>query len=312
MRGLSENEFKYVRLLGGLGNNLFQLALGYHLNDISNSRIRLFRISRKSLNQYQESSWDPKQNDLDVSGLIMDSGVFDRFDSRCLSNRVSESLFTPGSQFRNLIKLKRLKTLVVQNDPCWLPTKDELKTYDVFSGYFQNAQLVREVPHKFFSFLTNYGTSRCDKGFIEHAKNYDICIQVRRGDYRFHADTIGMLDDHYFIKAVENFGLNVSGAKVLILTDEPQACESLARIFPRSKIYGPDQTDTLTTLMIMAYSNSLAISNSSLGWWGGFLAQRGGARVLAPFPWKVRGCANHDANALMDGLEFNLQKSTFV
>lgn len=307
-----EGKLKYVRLLGGLGNNLFQLAVGYHLKLNLHSTVIFFRYLSTRIKLSQENSWNYQQNDKEVKSIVEDFGVFGGYFSRSFSSSVFESAFTPGGRLRNLIKLKTLRTLGNQNDTCWYPTSEDFERYDVFSGYFQNAGLVRELPQNFFDLLVQSCEAKVDKGFVQQAKDYDICIQVRRGDYRFHKENIGMLSDRYFIEALERLGLSPSSARVLILTDEPEACSLLAKLIPHSTISGPDKSGTLTTLFTMAKASNLIISNSSLAWWGGLLAKRDGAKVVAPYPWKVQTCANHDPKVLYNDVGFTTQKSNFA
>ncbi len=42
------------------------------------------------------------------------------------------------------------------------------------------------------------------------------------------------------------------------------------------------------------------------------LAKRDGAKVVAPYPWKVQTCANHDPKVLYDDVGFTTQKSNFA
>jgi Glycosyl transferase family 11 len=302
---------KYVRLLGGLGNNLFQIALAYRIVQEFDSRVDFFRITRSRLFEKSSVSWDFRQNQIDSQLLIEGFGLFGRVSSNFAYGRFHESLITPGGRLRNNLSLSRLKTNSNQNDTCWYPSEQDFETINVFSGYFQNAELINGLSESFFQTLVRILESMSNQTYLRIANDYDACIQVRRGDYRYHKGSIGLLSDAFFIESLQTLGIDPKSSRVLLVTDDPSACSSLIKKIPKARILGPTEAGAITALLILASSKHLVISNSTLAWWGGILARKFGAKVLAPNPWRIQSCDVHGPNKILDGADFYLGRATF-
>lgn len=310
MRALSRQ--KYVRLSGGLGNNLFQLAFAFHLARAYELAVEVFRISNRNFTGNSTLSWNFQRNDEEAKSLFESFGFLKGYFSKSCKNRFQEAFFTPGSRVRNIVTLRSLRNCPFNNDSCWYPSDWQSINYDIFSGYFQNANLVLNLQKDFFDSLLNAIEEKSDDEYVSMSKEFEACIQVRRGDYRFHKETIGLLKDQFFLEAIESLGFNPSIAEILIVTDEPEACQNLSKLLPRSRIVGPLEVTPVTAIMMLAASKRLVISNSSLAWWGGLLARKfGEAKVIAPDRWKIEVCAQHGSTVLSNGVGFDLKESRF-
>lgn len=299
----------FVRLQGGFGNNLFQVAFAYQLMHRLQHPVTLFRISHRKL-IVKSPTWDFLQNHRDVESVIRAFGEFKNVSLNVISNRISEAMLTPGSKLRNVLSLRSLRSCSI-HDPCWFPSDEEIKQYDVFSGYYQNAQSIKNLPEIFFENLVTILEALSEKSLLEMPYDFDACIQVRKGDFALHKESIGLLSNSFFMDSLECLGVKLSSAKVLVITDEPDACHGLIKMLPRSRIIGPSDAGSITALMLIAKSNKIVLSNSTLAWWGGFLGSRLGAKVAVPVPWRKQLCPIHGANALLNGVDFIRLRAKF-
>lgn len=113
-----------------------------------------------------------------------------------------------------------------------------------------------------------------------------VGVQVRRGDYLGLQDYHGLASDRYFSQALRL--INPERLPVVAFTDDQSGWRPnwLSDGQKPDLVLSPsDVPDARETLMLLASSERLVISNSSFGWWGAWLGSRRGAPVIAPRPW---------------------------
>lgn len=252
-----------IRLLGGLGNQLFQVAAGAWLQD------------RRGLSVRWDASWfdDPASGDsarhLEVASLL----------------RPGELLRLP-TKVAKLVYSTKNPWLVRESGPGHevLPAISRGRAW--VEGYFQRYSYPAEV-------LTHL-TARLAPVLAVHApaKPMDaIGVHIRLGDYVANPTTRahhGVTPSAYFAKAVRTLQDELGLERVVVFTDSPAMVVDsyLDRLGPTAQLApaGSAWVDMAT----MASCRGLVISNSSLSWWAGFMGERvlnRTASVIAPTPW---------------------------
>ena len=95
-------------------------------------------------------------------------------------------------------------------------------------------------------------------------------VHVRRGDYAEAWRGHGMLSRDYYLE-------NWPKGRVLVFSDDPQWCSDN---LPGEVVH----INPIVDLMLMRQCQEFLISNSSLAWWGAWLANR---PTIYPEPWFV-------------------------
>jgi hypothetical protein len=106
-----------------------------------------------------------------------------------------------------------------------------------------------------------------------------VGVQVRRGDYVKHR-ALNMTDQAYFKGAMNRMRELVSNPRFFIISDDPDWC--LLQFAGDGVTVMPRQ-DQITGLRTMAACEAHIISNSTYGWWGAWLAEKG--PVVVPSKW---------------------------
>jgi hypothetical protein len=111
-----------------------------------------------------------------------------------------------------------------------------------------------------------------------------VAVQIRRGDYLRLTAHHGLAGDAYVERALRL--LELPDLPLVVFTDDdtgwrpPWAIQSGARMITPAELPDPREN-----LLLMRYASCFIISNSSFGWWGAWLAEDPSARVIAPRPW---------------------------
>jgi hypothetical protein len=114
-----------------------------------------------------------------------------------------------------------------------------------------------------------------------------VCVHVRRGDYLLpaHFEYHGLCTADYYQRALRLIRDRVEDPQFFVFSDDwPWCCEHLADrdvvvVDANKPEAGHDE------LRLMAACRHHVIANSSLSWWGAWLATSAGQVVVAPTPW---------------------------
>jgi len=242
----------YVTLGGGLGNQLFQAALGVALQEAHGAEV-----------------------------VFIDTGYqFDRFGRKLHLSR-----------FENL-KLKTIARdallglpLVREQDYGPEAYGELLRTYPklVFEGYFQNERFFldrHEAIRAAFQYDVSPETERAGQ---ELRSRSTIGIHVRRSEYGY----LGLASAAYYLNAITDIRREIGPAPVTCFTDEPNFCRAVFAAVPDLTVHTPNTDDPLEDFHLLSRCAHYVIANSSFSWWSAWLGQTAASIVYAPAPWFV-------------------------
>ena len=114
-----------------------------------------------------------------------------------------------------------------------------------------------------------------------------VCVHVRRGDYLLpaHFQHHGLCSADYYRRAIALVRERVTSPQFFIFSDDWPWCrdhladDDMVVVDANKPDAGQDE------LRLMAACRHHVIANSSLSWWGAWLATSDGQLVVAPTPW---------------------------
>ena len=272
-----------IRLVGGLGNQLFGYYAGAALAARHGAPLRL------------DTSW--------VRHGITDHGIEilrfdlpgDWMDDRSLGARLS----APGSlvgrawskALREVPALRRPLRIHeaegVGHDPTLLdqPPGTRLR------GYFQSWRTVQNAMDSGYPRRPRlrYQSSWLDQIISRAQDESPLVVHVRRGDYA-KVPEFGLLGASYYESAIDRLrGEGVTGP-IWLFSDEPALAQhALGRHAASAElISSPD--GPATELLAMSHGAGLVIANSTFSWWGATMSAPK-TPVIAPDPWFAAGPA---------------------
>ena len=256
----------FQQLSGRLGNQLFQWAFAHTLAEKYKSQLTLF-MDKTHANGFPGDdlferlvpcSHIKKISRNDKLGLLIKGldkiAVSNLFLDRILDNR-----------------LGLLRTF----DSHQIPTLP-LMTPKLITGFFINSKNVEHVENTVLPELQQ----------LIHLVNDDIplplkyqYIHVRRGDYVSNATTYGLLGTKHYLRYLDK------KLPLIIGTDDKESSAEIINHLQPSFVFSPENTSAWQALKMMANAESLILANSTLSWWGGFLAANRGKQVYSPSPF---------------------------
>ena len=252
-----------ISLLGGFGNNLFQIALAKKL-EIDGYKIQLDISAKKG--SHLELEEVPEFADFLRSRISKRS----RFLPNLIGSRPRISKFI----VQYLLRMEVIIDLSVNgNLPLKLPNRVFL------CGYWQNLENAKFLP--------------CPKSFNIATSKATIAIHVRRGDMQSNLD---FPLDNYFRDALKQIHDSNPGAvfKIKVFTDDQQYCEK--SLFLGYEFEINKKGTTIEDFLGMLECEYLVISRSTYSWWAGYFSA---GTVYCPLPWDVNGI-NSDSKLISD------------
>lgn len=278
-----------VKISGGLGNQLFQLAFLRFLEN---------RLSRQIYVDLSEYDHEAKFRSFELPSLGFDLKI-----SSVYSNDLEESFqelvtgmknFSPP-QIRRLPKLifKFVKTVFrakaiphIKWNPIISPLFLHLPFNHLFTGNWQEKQFFLEVEDRLSVELEYQRTMRVDQTQCFDFEE-DVALHVRRGDY-LAIDSIHLnMSTEYYDQAISIIEENRSVRTIIIFSDDSEWCrlhiKSKGNVLIFSDLFpGIPLPDEL--LYFMSFKNKI-ISNSTFSLFPSLIAQRSVKKVIAPRHW---------------------------
>lgn len=274
-----------VKLIGGLGNQMFQYAAGRALAQKHQTEL-LLDISW--LNKDPEGHYTKRRFELDafnISSSIADEQLIERFGISS-ANKITRTL---QRKFPQLFK--------------WL--------YAAESGYACQPQ------------FTNYGRNTYLEGFwqselyfksirpiilqefslkvalpyeLQHLANAmkqqeSVSLHIRRGDYVNNQQVNahhGVLDMTYYQEALREVEQSKAVQAVYVFSDDMAWCRLNLKLNTNAAIHFVEFAEPASAsqeLILMSCCHHNIIANSSFSWWGAWLNQNPQKTVIAPKNW---------------------------
>lgn len=267
-----------VRLMGGMGNQMFQYAAGRRLAT-KHKTVLKFDLSFL-LDRTPRENFTYRDYDLDVFNIQ------ENFANACELNN-----FAPHDKSLIATIKRKLKQNVIIKEPNLHFFYDILLSApnnSYLEGYWQSEKYffdIENVIRKEFTLRFDFDSET--KKIADKIKSSNaICLNVRRGDFvnnNFH----GACDLEFYFKSIEYISDKVSKPHFFIFSDDIDWCINNLKInFPYSivtHLYAGKKFEYYLKLMTLC--KHYIIPNSTFGWWGAWLNQNPEKIVIAPIKW---------------------------
>ena len=262
-----------VRLLGGLGNQLFQVAFAHRLVQEGFQSVTLdtsaFRDSRSDTPRHLEI--DPAATDFRMRALARPIEL--------LARRVREPLHVHEAGFGDDV-LSRItpRTRMV-------------------TGYFQSWHLAESAAHPMTRLISQHIRPSA-------APTPFVALHARLGDYLSNPSTLayhGATSPAWLVRVARGLRDELGVEQIRVFTDSPQHFRVLAEADGLDDLVFDHSQTAWGVISDMQHASGFVISNSSLSWWAVFASHYvlgAHAPVIAPMPWFANPSA---ADTLMLG-----------
>lgn len=271
-----------IRLVGGLGNQMFQYAAGVGLARRSDARVTL---DLSAFSSY--AAWPYQLDKLRVPQDISEGPPPNATTSLSLASRLVR-----------LLKRGRGAATGVYVEPHFHFDEKFFGLCDGhirLEGYFQSPLYFagcEPVLRERFQPIEPFGAAAHAWATRIGAARRSVSLHVRRGDYVNNANIAAVhasLDEGYYSRALATMR-RVLGDELeyFLFSDDPAFVGQAFSALPRAHVVRTDPGRSWEDMFLMARCNHHIIANSSYSWWGAWLNPSADKVVLAPGQWFTR------------------------
>jgi len=286
-----------ARIIGGLGNQMFQYAASRCLAQRLGVELKLDITEFLLLEQQNDTPRDFQLNKLRVEPLIANEQEIS--NSKYVLENILQKFLRKRRKQKRIISDTFYKEPHYHFDQNFFSCKDN--TY--LHGYWQSEKYFEEIKEILqgelipVNRLSNKNAILAEKISTTNA----ISIHVRRGDYisnikinEYH----GACGINYYLSAMEKIASQVENPWFFVFSDDIEwGKRHLATKFNTVFVdhNGPD--DACEDLRLMSFCKHQIIANSSFSWWGAWLNTNQEKIVIVPKKWFAN--APHDIKDLL-------------
>lgn len=275
-----------VKLMGGLGNQMFQYAAARHLACRYDTELKL------DISFLEQFAADCTPRRFVLKSLNINAAIASPREVDDLTGQGKSRLDTLLIRFRRVAEGKGFQPQIYREphfhfDPAFLNTPDGsyLEGYWQSEKYFQDiSDLVRR---EFVVRDPMYGENL---GISEQIRTTNsVSLHVRRGDYvsnRVTRETHGVCGMDYYQRCIAEISKAVVAPHFYLFSDDPLwVAEHVRLSFPMTLIDHNRPENGHEDLRLMSLCRHNIIANSSFSWWGAWLNANPGKIVIAPHRW---------------------------
>lgn len=278
-----------ARLVGGMGNQLFQYAAGFAL------------ASRLGVALQLDRSWFHGRNERQYRLDAFSISARDATDEALRGAGIRY----PGRLVRGLSRLgfrkwARMRGHVFEPGFTYWPGFRELGDGACLSGYWQSERYFEDVADAIRrEFTLRHEPDAENQAALRAIRGCEaVAIHVRRGDYAADARSRqyhGTTSLEYYEAAVRRI-LSITPDPVFFMfSDDPAwAKKSLRVSAPTVHVTHNGAARDYEDLRLMSACRHHIIANSTFSWWGAWLADPSRQRVIAPERWFQDGPDTRD------------------
>ena len=271
-----------VRLLGGLGNQMFQFAAGYSLAKRLGVEVKL-DTSYLLAHNLQGKNIVKRFFDLDIFDYQFD--IASKLEVRRhvywgKTNRINDF-------FHRIIK--KNNNVYLQPHTDYDKICEQLQSPKYIIGYFQSYKYFINVVDEVRDIFTSFKQPLLDQGLSlknEITELNSVCLNVRRTDFLKSA-VHGVCSLKYYEKAVEHLSSIVGNIHIFVFADDIEWCKENLKFKYKTTFvdhsYAGQKFRDYFELMIAC--RHFIIPNSSFAWWAAWLGSDRDKIVVAPKKW---------------------------
>ena len=269
-----------VKLIGGLGNQLFQYSFGRLLSHKNNS---VLKLDTSAFYNYKLHNYSLNHFNIKESIISETERNFFFFDSPTLNITVLKHI-TPKF-FRFSSKYIKAKDIYFHSD--YLDLRGDF----YLEGYWQSENFFVEIRDILLNELTvNTPITKSNSDYLDNIKaTNSVSLHIRRADYLDNLKTNsvhGVCEINYYNKAVNKIFENVTDPVFFVFTDDHEWVKKELNIgCPFNLIEGNNAEFNYEDLRLMKNCKHNIIANSTFSWWGAWLNNNIDKLIIAPKQW---------------------------
>lgn len=281
-----------VRMMGGLGNQMFQYAFAQELVTLYNEEVCFDLSSYKTdkqrtlaitnFNVFEIRDWEDILSFSDRSRITHDFNIY-----RVLQ-RIIRAIRRDDVKGKGLYNWYLKRGYYFNIDPYYYGVPLVQHVTKVAYGYFQGEpyfqHCIELIKNQFVVKDSLLPTGEEARLLEKISRTESICVHIRIGDYKqANNKRFDVITDDYFQRGIKYISERVSNPNFYVFTNDPEAVEKKYNL--PNVVYVNGMAD-YQDFRLMCKCKHFIISNSTFSWWASYLADFEGKIVVVPKKWR--------------------------
>ncbi len=270
-----------VKLKGGLGNQMFQYALGKSLALYYDKPLKIDADYIKNNEGYVP-------RDFSLSKFNIELDLYQEADKERVGFILKNNFLAKKLRNYFLKKGKYKGKYIIENpDNIGLFKKELFENHNesmYIDGYWQSYLYFNDIKEcliKEFNLKPEHTKEMM--GITQRINETNsIAVHIRRGDY---VNLGWTLDTTYYKKAIEEIVENVENPEFYVFSDDTDWVKNNLQELDNATFIGEYNLFDYQELWLMSKCKHNIISNSTFSWWGAWLNQNDHQVVVSPSTW---------------------------
>lgn len=276
-----------VKLMDGLGNQMFQYAFARYLQSRYNEKIifETSKLGKKAARLYG----------LDKLSLNSNVRLANKFENiilklyskiiRVICEKVFKISFNSNIGYYKMIKIG----LYTTEEPIkFFEFRYSKLPIKIVRGYFQSPKYFEQIENIIKQeFRVSTYCNEESEAFIRQLNNSEsVCVHIRRGDY-IGNEKFEICNEKYYRDAIKYCLEKLQNPRFYIFSNCPSDLKWIKDNFnlPGNKVYVDIGQNEFDDLRFMYNCKHFIISNSTFSWWASYLAENINKITVAPSRW---------------------------
>lgn len=280
-----------VKLIGGLGNQLFQIAFARTLSLKYGGKIS---IDKKAYKRY-------KIRDYSLTNFPISELIEDFYNSK-LSTRKKIILYNSALIYHLFQKIYKIiyktdkigqkisdfydkKGFYFNLDSYYYSHKFSQHQVKYLYGYFQSEMYFMEYKDQIKNdFKIKILPSVEEKNLLEEILFYNsVGVSMRLGDDYLNSKNLNVCSKEYYLNAITFLMKKINDLKIYVFSDDIERAKII--IGDSNSVVFVEGFKDYQNLRLLYSCKHFVISNSSFSWWGSYLSESPDKIIVAPNKW---------------------------
>ena len=264
-----------VHVHGGIGNQLFQYAIGHHLALKHNRRLVF------------DAEWYKT-----CAGATPRKLFLDEFD---FEYDVAPPAMIKMLRFRHVMNRLGLHSVQALNESNIEQHDNDYSVWRLYGSW----EALHYFEENVSSILDAFRMPHCYQDAFKKSGYYEqfmdvnsVAVHIRRGDLMAEGASVRPIPDQFYENAVADLLADNEDLKLFVFSDSPKLVEESFGGEIAGVSYQMPQFDNvnlsapLLDFFAISLCKTIVLSNSTFSWWASLLGEQSGARVIAPDNWQ--------------------------
>lgn len=263
-----------IKILGGLGNQMFQYAFYKALIEKGYS----VKADISDFEGYSLHNGYELKKVFDIN--IKQSTISENYKVGKLKSKIDKYLLKWG------LKKNYYADFLPIDAITYHPEVFNIKSDMYLWGYWQSYKYFEDIKTKILSdFIFNECLDEKNKMIMEMISNTNsVSLHIRRGDYVDNKIVENICTNIYYKNAVEYIMKNVQNPKFFIFSNDIEWCKE--KFLLDNVVYVDNSGEnSYKDMQLMSKCKHNIIANSTFSWWGAYLNQNADKIVICPNKW---------------------------